>query len=170
VQLFVNSVDLEHEVEWLATPADLTALLTGLGLAPGRDATARELERARDLREALRALLRATTDGEPPSPGALAVVNAAAADGRLTVELDEHGRVGFAPRAPGVPGALAAVVGVLAAAALDGASQRLKACRRCGWAFYDYSRNRKATWCSMSICGNRLKTRRYRERKAARSS
>ena len=170
LQLFVNSVDLEHDVDWLATPDDLTALLAKLGLDPGGDAAPREVARARELREALRALMRATTLGELPDRDALAVVNAVAADGRLTVELGEQGRPRFVARAPGVAGALAGLVGVLATARLDGGSERLKACRQCGWVFYDESRNRGATWCSMAICGNRLKTRRYRARKTARSS
>ena len=46
--------------------------------------------------------------------------------------------------------------------------ERLKACPQCGWSFYDYSRNRSATWCSMSLCGNRLKTRAYRRRSEKR--
>ena len=170
VQLFVNSVDREHDAEWLATPADLTALLGTLGLDPARAATAPELERAHDLREALRVLLHAATDGRAPDGEALATVNAIASDGRLTVELDERGRPKLVATEPGVAGSLAALVGIFATAALDGGAERLKACRQCGWAFYDYSRNRTATWCSMSICGNRLKTRRYRERSSAARS
>ena len=37
----------------------------------------------------------------------------------------------------------------------------------CRWAFYDYSRNRSASWCSMQLCGNRTKTRAYRRRHGA---
>src|ERR687886_170562 len=36
----------------------------------------------------------------------------------------------------------------------------------CHWVFYDRSRNRSSTWCAMSVCGNRTKTRRYRSRAA----
>jgi predicted RNA-binding Zn ribbon-like protein len=48
----------------------------------------------------------------------------------------------------------------------DGSWSRLKCCRNhdCRWSFYDYSKNRSATWCSMQICGNRTKTRAYRQR------
>jgi predicted RNA-binding Zn ribbon-like protein len=48
----------------------------------------------------------------------------------------------------------------------DGTWHRLKACRQCAWAYYDYSKNRSATWCSMAICGNRTKTRAYRRRRS----
>jgi predicted RNA-binding Zn ribbon-like protein len=34
----------------------------------------------------------------------------------------------------------------------------------CRWAFYDRSRNRSRTWCSMEECGNRAKARSYRAR------
>ena len=49
----------------------------------------------------------------------------------------------------------------------DGTWSRLKACRRdvCHWLFYDLSRNRSAVWCQMAVCGNRIKTKAYRERR-----
>jgi predicted RNA-binding Zn ribbon-like protein len=54
------------------------------------------------------------------------------------------------------------------AARQDGTFARLKACphARCGWAFYDTSRNRSAQWCSMRICGNRTKGEAFRRRRA----
>src|SRR5918999_1778385 len=62
------------------------------------------------------------------------------------------------------PGALGTVLAVVYDALRDGSWSRLKTCRNCGWAFWDESRNRSATWCSMQLCGNRLKVRRYRRR------
>ncbi|QUH05333.1 CGNR zinc finger domain-containing protein [Saccharopolyspora erythraea] len=43
---------------------------------------------------------------------------------------------------------------------------RIKICpaENCLWAFYDRSRNRSRTWCSMRVCGNREKARSWRER------
>jgi len=51
----------------------------------------------------------------------------------------------------------------------DESWNRLKACRLddCQWAFYDQSKNRSRTWCSMKVCGNRAKARAYRERQRA---
>lgn len=45
---------------------------------------------------------------------------------------------------------------------------RLKICPAdtCLWAFYDESRNRSRTWCSMRVCGNREKARGWRARAA----
>jgi predicted RNA-binding Zn ribbon-like protein len=72
------------------------------------------------------------------------------------------------PQAPDVEGALGRVLAVAFTAMLDGTWLRLKVCRNhaCRWSFYDYSRNRSASWCSMQLCGNRTKTRSYRRRHA----
>ena len=66
--------------------------------------------------------------------------------------------------AGGIDGLCGQLVSVAVTAMLDGSWERLKACRNCRWAFFDESKNRSARWCSMSLCGNRLKTRAYRRR------
>jgi predicted RNA-binding Zn ribbon-like protein len=146
VQQFINSADVEHDRDWLPGWLEQHALVG-------------ELERARELREALRALALAN-NVVPLDPGAVTVVNEAAA--RLSLELDDRGRIGV--RAEG--NELDRIVAIAFAAMLDGSWDRLKACRNCRWSFYDYSPNRSATWCSMQLCGNRKKTRAYRRRKA----
>jgi predicted RNA-binding Zn ribbon-like protein len=148
VQLLINSCDLHSGDVWL--PGWLAE--RGLGEA--------ELERARELREALRALVLAN-NGFPLDDGALAAVNRAAQ--RVSLRVEAPGRVRL-----GVDGdALDEVVAVTLGAMLDGSWARLKACRNCNWSFHDYSPNRSATWCSMQICGNRTKTRAYRRRRGA---
>jgi predicted RNA-binding Zn ribbon-like protein len=146
VQLLINSIDLHNEVEWLP------AWLEEHGL-PG------EYERARELREALRALVLAN-NGHPLNEAAAGVVNRALA--RISLELDGSGELVLAAGAD----ALDEVVRTVAEAMLDGSWERLKACPNCNWCFYDYSPNRSASWCSMKICGNRKKTREYRRRRA----
>jgi predicted RNA-binding Zn ribbon-like protein len=44
--------------------------------------------------------------------------------------------------------------------------KRIKLCAAadCRWAFYDTSRSGRGRWCEMEVCGNRHKTRAYRER------
>jgi predicted RNA-binding Zn ribbon-like protein len=153
VQLFVNTVDLEHEREWIGTAAELAEFL-------GCEEAEVDLERAHELREALRTLLRAN-NGAPLDAGAVGAVNRVAAGLRL--ELDDDGQVVFDAEDP-----LARIVAVAFGAMLEGTWPRLKACRNCKWAFYDYSKNYSASWCSMQLCGNRLKTRAYRRRRAAR--
>jgi predicted RNA-binding Zn ribbon-like protein len=41
---------------------------------------------------------------------------------------------------------------------------RVKQCAECRWMFMDRSRNASRRWCSMTVCGNRVKARRYHER------
>ncbi|WP_285576238.1 CGNR zinc finger domain-containing protein [Actinoallomurus iriomotensis] len=52
----------------------------------------------------------------------------------------------------------------------EGTWTRLKACREpsCRWAYYDHPRNRRRTWCSMGICGNRAKARASHHRESTR--
>ena len=49
---------------------------------------------------------------------------------------------------------------------LAGTWPRLKGCAQCEWVFFDRSKNRSGTWCSMTICGNRTKNRAYRRRRS----
>jgi len=59
-----------------------------------------------------------------------------------------------------------------AASCAAGLWERLKACRQdtCGWVFFDGSRNRSSSWCSMQVCGGRAKASSYRSRRAARGT
>jgi predicted RNA-binding Zn ribbon-like protein len=166
VQRFVNTVDLEHDRDWIASPAELDAWLREVELPVSGEPSEAELERARGLREALRALLRAN-NGAPLDPGAVSVFNWTVAAARLVPELDEHGRPRLEPYGHGIDAALGRIAAVAIGAMLDGSWSRLKACRNCRWAFHDYSRNRSASWCSMILCGNRSKTRSYRRRHSA---
>jgi predicted RNA-binding Zn ribbon-like protein len=153
VQRIVNTADREHGHEWLCSAQDLAALL-------GCDVSQSDVERARSLREALRQLLLAN-NGEPLETDAIATFNAAA--GALGLRVDDRGQLEITSK-----DALGRIVAIAVEAMLDGTWPRLKACRNCGWAFYDSSKNRSASWCSMRLCGNRLKTRAYRSRKARR--
>ncbi len=45
--------------------------------------------------------------------------------------------------------------------------KKLKQCGRCTWLFLDTGRGRRRRWCKMSTCGNREKSKYFRERKAS---
>ena len=143
MQLFVNTADHENHREWLPD------WLAEHGLEQG------DFDRARRLREALRALLYVNNQGGA-APEAEAEVSRAAADVRIELE---GGRPVLAGEGP-----LGEVTAVALGAMLDGTWPRLKVCRNCEWAFYDTSKNRSGSWCSMRLCGNRLKTKAYRRR------
>jgi predicted RNA-binding Zn ribbon-like protein len=164
VQSFVNTVDLQHGREWLGTPAELSAWLVDAGLSEELELTSSDVQSAIELREALRALLR-VNNGDSLTADAIVTVNRAASAGRLAVELEDGSGVRLEPYGRGIDGALGAIVGVALTAVIDGSWTRLKACPNCSWAFHDYSRNRSARWCSMQLCGNRLKTGDYRRRR-----
>lgn len=149
VQVFVNTVDLAHGLDWLDGP-----WLREHGLA-GASA---DVARAKALRESLRSLLETPLEEER-----LALLNRLAAALPLRTCFDRAGRAELEPARAGHP--LGRLFGIVVSAQRDGSWDRLKACRQCRWAFYDYSRNRSAQWCSMSICGNRAKTRAYRRRR-----
>jgi len=163
VQAFVNTVDLENEREWLSDPAALGTWALERDLAhAGARFTNRDLNQALELREAFRALLAANRDRKRDA-AALGVLTDTARAARLAVVF-----VGETPKlepeADGVDGLCGRLASVALTAMLDGSWERLKACRNCRWAFFDESKNRSAHWCSMSLCGNRLKTRAYRRR------
>jgi predicted RNA-binding Zn ribbon-like protein len=130
-------------------------------VAADHEVTEADVERLRELREGLRALVVANQGGEP-SPGALRAFSAGA---ELSVVVDDSGRTALDPRRGGVDGAVATLLGILHEAQLSGDWARMKGCRQCEYAFFDRSKNRSATWCAMSICGNRTKNRAYYRRR-----
>jgi predicted RNA-binding Zn ribbon-like protein len=163
VREFVNTIDLEHGVEWLSTPEELARWFADRGLSPPGGGW-RGLRRAHELREALRALVIANRDDAQPPESALRIVNEVAVG--LNATLNPEGEISFVVRPRRADDDLAQLVRIVFASIADGSWRRLKACRNCRWAFFDYSRNRTAHWCSMSLCGNRQKTRRYRSKRA----
>lgn len=167
VRSFVNTWDAEDDTDAVATPAELATFLTGQGLLDAEArVTAAEHRRALGVREALRATLRAH-HGHPEEDCAQDVLADASQRARLQVLFDERGTARLEPAASGLDGALGRLLTIAHEADREGRWGRLKICPAddCQWAFYDHSRNRSATWCSMKVCGNRHKVREYRERR-----
>ena len=170
LQRFVNTLDLEDGIELLETPADLARWLAQHDLAaPSTRIDAAGFRRALAVREAFRAVLH-TNNGAPLDSHAVETLDAAARAAELTVRWDEHGHAELTPARPGLDGAFGKLLAIAYRARVEGTWQRLKACpeHTCGWAFYDRSRNRSSTWCSMAVCGNRAKARAFRERHTRR--
>src|SRR5262249_37414515 len=139
VQLFVNSIDRENDVEWLDEQ-----WFSRHGL-PGDE----DLVAARTAREAIRALLIAN-NGRALAAGGLDTLNRVSNGVRLVVRFEDPG---LAQLAPVTERPLAGILAAVYAAMGTDEWRRLKACRNCRWVFYDYSKNRSATWCSMRLCG-----------------
>jgi predicted RNA-binding Zn ribbon-like protein len=168
VSSFVNTKEknvTRPDSEWLDSPEALRSWMDTHGIPPGNALGSDDLTRAVDFREALRLLLRAH-NGVEVDPSALESLRAAARDGLIQVEIDAAGKATARPVGSGVSALFARLLAAVADSQAAGTWDRLKACAAddCQWAFYDSSRNRSRTWCSMEVCGNRAKTRAYRAR------
>jgi predicted RNA-binding Zn ribbon-like protein len=164
LQRFINSHNHDLPEDWdrIGSGRKAQEWLRAKRLIGARETVSdAEATRLRLLREALRALAMAN-HGRPPDPGALTVIRLNSRELRVTI--DSEGTTELVPAVAGVDGAIANLLGILHEAQLSGDWERMKGCRKCGYAFFDRSKNRSAAWCSMAICGNRKKNRTYYRR------
>jgi len=175
VNEFLNTVDLERfgehagkpeaEREGLRSPARLGDWLTARGLlGRGETVGAQDLRLAVEVRDALRAAASANSDQAEERPAAARM---SFDELPLVVRLDEAWRPTLAGAEGGVGGALGRILADVVVAASKGTWARIKICAAedCRWAYYDHSKSRTGRWCAMETCGNRHKTRRYRQRR-----
>jgi predicted RNA-binding Zn ribbon-like protein len=168
VRSFVNTVEIEpdHVDETLLDPEALRRWLVEHGLPVGdRPLREPDLRRAIEVREALRAFTLAN-NGHPLDPDAVGTLNELATSAPLQVSFDDKGRPHLGCMQEGIDAALAALLAIVYRSMAEGTWPRLKGCYAdsCMWAFYDHSKNRSGTWCSMAVCGNRAKARAHRAR------
>lgn len=156
VVAFLNTVDVEQGTDVLDDPVRwqewAVARRLGppsIGVPPGE-----LIEQVRAARDALR---QAVLHGQAPVPDDPVLRRTG---GLVRVELHE----GVPTLVAGDP--VGAVLAASARLAVLGDWDRVKICPAddCQWAFFDHSRNRSRTWCSMRVCGNRTKARNWRER------
>jgi predicted RNA-binding Zn ribbon-like protein len=170
VQALLNTWDGDRGTDVLLDPAAARSWLSAAGLwHDAQPPDPGELHRARSVREAIRALIVAKDDGAAPVPGDLRTLRALADAVPLRLRPDRDGRIGLEPgTADRLAAGLASLLLVIRDAQQDGSWRRLKSCRNpdCRWAFYDRSHSQRGAWCDMAVCGNRIKNRRLRERRA----
>ena len=167
VQGFVNTNDIESADDEFRGPQELHAwLMRRAASTADQQVGDSEWRRAIAVREGLRALAAANND-LPVDTEAVRSLGAATRELGLVPRLDVGSEWRLEPRATGVDGFLERVLAITVAAMADGRWDRVKACQAdsCRWVFYDHSRNRSSTWCTMAICGARAKARAYRVRK-----
>jgi predicted RNA-binding Zn ribbon-like protein len=165
LQAFINSNDIEEAHDELASPERLQHWLRRQRLAPAGAAVSEADRRwTISVREALRDLIDARDAGGESRPAA-GVLDAAAKAAGLTLTFGPDG-ASWRPTGDGVRAAVGRILADLPLAVASGDWRRLKTCRNdaCRWVFYDASRNRSGRWCSMAICGNRMKARAHRAR------
>lgn len=130
---------------------------------------AKDLQTARDLREAIYRLVTAANSGKRPKPVDIDMVNQWAAKPVAAPQLSADARH-VAWRAGK---AFEAALADLARDAIDLVTSddlaKLRECEEhsCSVLFVDHSRPGKRRWCSMSRCGNRVKKLAFRQRRSA---
>jgi predicted RNA-binding Zn ribbon-like protein len=169
VRRFVNTRDIEEGTDERHSPDALLTWFAGLDLLDDEaSADEEDLDRALTLREAILALLLAN-NGEETETVRIRELNRAIGSVCLTVRFDEDGEATLVPESPGVSAALGRILITVVRAMDEGSWGRLKACPNdaCRWAFYNHSKNRSGKWCTMEVCGNRMKARTFRQRQAS---
>jgi predicted RNA-binding Zn ribbon-like protein len=175
IEGFANTVNLEYGTDTLATRTQLADWLHEAGLLDqGQSVSPLAHARCLTLRAGIREAL-----GVNVGAAAAADVLAATDDvlRRLPLHLSVHDHsadpVPTVPRTltpdPALPPdeqALARLAIAWAELRITGDAARLKRCAEhtCELVFWDVSKNRSRRWCSMRVCGNRTKVRRYAAR------
>lgn len=157
----LNTTGIDGGVDQLS---DLEGLAEWLRPDSSTGATVADLEAARQLRAALRALA-AGNCGEPLDEVALA--KAARWTARLPVSVQlVGGRSAIVVGGDGPGHALGEVLASYARAVETDRWRRVKLCASptCRWTFWDGSKNGCRRWCAMRLCGSRAKMRGYRQR------
>jgi predicted RNA-binding Zn ribbon-like protein len=172
---FVNSLDLRRFVEQGAAHRTRDELATipymerwmrvrNL-LEPDAHITETQHRDALELREAIRAFLR-TAPADRLGQSEVAVrLNRLSEAYPLVLKIVVSDAVTLQP-VQGSNG-LGRIVAELYLLATTGQLDRIKVCEsdECNWIFYDRSKPGSRRWCSATLCGNRQKTRSYRQRR-----
>jgi predicted RNA-binding Zn ribbon-like protein len=173
---FANSLDVRHfthfgmqhrQSDALSGPIALGEWLAEHGLGEGSEKiTPAMFHAALRLREALRAYLQCEPTERRKNRDVLGALDGALEPFPLRVEARAgRGAALAAVRRDALEG-LSAIAIELHDGTLRGTLDRLKMCasEECRRVFYDRSKPSTRRWCMSTLCGNRMKTRAYRER------
>jgi predicted RNA-binding Zn ribbon-like protein len=177
VQAFVDTLDLDLGTDMFARAEEAHAWLAEAGLmdatssaGPASPAFASDLRLAREVRASILALMAHNTSGEPVTADDLRPLEQVGREGQPRLQVGPDGQVSLGAEAPAgrVAGGLLGLLLIIRDAQADGSWDRLKLCGNpdCRWAYYDRSHSRRGAWCDMASCGNRLKNRNLRARRA----
>jgi predicted RNA-binding Zn ribbon-like protein len=174
---FANSLDVRHfvhhgvqyrEFDELAGPRELGAWMSQRGLSfTGGKITPAMLQCALDLRSSVRDYLQRDPADRRRAKTAVGALNRALQLFPLSVEARSDRGVVLRPARGDALAGLSVVIAELYTASIDGTLDRLKMCasEECRRVFFDRSKPATRRWCMSSLCGNRMKTRAYRERR-----
>jgi predicted RNA-binding Zn ribbon-like protein len=171
---FLNSLDLRRYVERgtaheardeLSTAESLSEWMRARSVGDAqRRVTKSDHQRALDLRTALRSFVEIAPDQRRARSGAEDGLWKVTADFPLVLRLSGADGPVLQPLAGS--SALGRVLAELHGLSLSSRLDRLKMCasEECKWIFFDRSKPGNRRWCSSALCGNRHKTRSYRQR------
>jgi predicted RNA-binding Zn ribbon-like protein len=136
---------------------------TGLPRPPGDLAVGEaELRQARELRDAIRAIITAVVAGRAPEPAHVTVVNTAAREAPRWRELHWEPEPRAVTRTAGTP--VAAALSMIAGATVDllagDLRHEVRACHAPGCVLHFVRDNPRREWCSAG-CGNRARAARH---------
>ncbi len=172
---FANTLDVRHfthfgvahpQSDQLGGPKELADWMQQRGLGTGGRVTPAMFESALRLRATLRAYLQCEPAERRRNRDALGALDDALAPFPLRVKVRAgRGATLTAVREDALAG-LSAIAVELYDATLLGTLDRLKTCasEECRRVFFDRSKPATRRWCMSTLCGNRMKTRAYRER------
>jgi predicted RNA-binding Zn ribbon-like protein len=183
---FANTLDWrfdpERRIDLLANYEQFISFAIQAGVVPSRQGkrllflanrqeSTRVLRLAIRLRETIDSLFRSIATGHSPGRECLETLNELFGELRIPESIVRRGSdfvlspgdFSDRPEGPLWP-IVDAAVRLLASTD----RKRVRECgdRTCRWLFLDVTKNQSRQWCSMQICGNRAKVRRFRKRQA----
>jgi predicted RNA-binding Zn ribbon-like protein len=173
---FANSLDVRHfthhgvqhlQSDALTDPRQLAAWMSQQGLvAEGARITPAMFDAALLLRKGIRAYLACDSVERRKNRDAMRSLNDALRAFPLVVGAPVDREMALAPARSDPLAGLSTIAAELYVGSLKGTLDRLKMCaaEECRRVFFDRSKPATRRWCMSTLCGNRMKTRRYRER------
>jgi predicted RNA-binding Zn ribbon-like protein len=173
---FANTLDVRHfthhgvphlEGDELQSPTELGTWMSQRGLLfTSAKITSAMFATALELRSCVRDYLQCDPGERNASKDAVRSLNRALKLFPLVVEAREAGGMLLKAAREDALAGLSSVVAELYDGSQDGTLDRLKMCasEECRRVFFDRSKPATRRWCMSTLCGNRMKTRNYRER------
>jgi predicted RNA-binding Zn ribbon-like protein len=172
---FANTLDLRHfthhgvqhrQADELTDASALGEWMRARGLASRAVPSQKSFDNALRLRASILDYLKCDPAERPRRQGVVDALSKAMEPFPLRVAGTGKNGMKLLPAQGDAPPGLSAVVAELYDGAADGTLDRLKMCAadECQRVFYDRSKPGTRRWCQSTLCGNREKTRAYRER------
>jgi predicted RNA-binding Zn ribbon-like protein len=165
-------LDVRALERWLIASGMASSAKSKATMRSWRDSTqaAAFLKQLIGFRERLREAVVRIEDGSPPTDAFLADINSLLIQYPLRTSLRKRdGKViremSFELRKPS--DLWAPIIDATADLLANAEASRIRKCESCVVHFFDTSKKNSRRWCSMNICGNKLKVAAYQQRKRA---